>query len=308
MIKTKQFQILTDIDLVWKLMTEVYNHEETNGPAAPFFEYAVTSPWHDRIYDRLSRFWMDGDVPVGFVFYESEATEIFFVLRPGYEALADEMIAYADTAFPKFDEPTELVLSNGQTALIEAAKKRGYRLAYEDSDLYFDFRTGTLDHPLPAGYHFVEQKDNDPLKVAKCLWDGFNKWELGEFVNWDIPARNNGRSPHELYQNVLGATIAPAPHATYEFTTVIADENEDYVCFSGMWWVPENKLAYMEPLCTVPEHQHKGLAAAALARHERNLRPLGAEVMTGGGNDFYRKIGYRGVHVYGHYRKTDRGE
>ncbi len=102
---------------------------------------------------------------------------------------------------------------------------------------------------------------------------------------------------------MLGATIAPAPHATYEYTTVIADENDNYVCFSGMWWVPENKLAYMEPLCTVPEHQHKGLAAAALSHHEKNLRPLGAEVMTGGGNDFYRKIGYKGVHVYGHYRK-----
>ena len=47
-----------------------------------------------------------------------------------------------------------------------------------------------------------------------------------------------------------------------------------------------------------------GLAAAALAHHEKNLRPLGAEVMTGGGNDFYRKIGYKGIHVDGHYRKV----
>ena len=305
MITTKQFQILTDINLVWKLMTEVYNHEESNGPAAPFFEYAITSPWHDRDYDRLSRFWMDGDVPVAFVFYETSADEIYFVLRPGYEALADEMVGYAEVAFPKFEEPTEFVIGSRQTALIDAAKKRGYQLAYEDSDLYFDFRTGTLDYPLPEGYHFTNPEDNDPLKVAKCLWDGFNKSEHGEFTDWETPVKNGGISPHELYQNVLGATIAPAPHATYEYTTVIADENDDYVCFSGMWWVPENKLAYMEPLCTVPEHQHKGLAAAALAHHEKNLRPLGAEVMTGGGNDFYRRIGYKGVHVSGHYKKEN---
>ncbi|MBR4776232.1 MAG: hypothetical protein IK007_01315, partial [Lachnospiraceae bacterium] len=81
------------------------------------------------------------------------------------------------------------------------------------------------------------------------------------------------------------------------------DENEDYVCFSGMWWVPENHLAYMEPLCTVPEHQHKGLAAAALSHHDSVLRPLGAEIMTGGGNEFYQKIGYQGVHVLEHYSK-----
>ena len=67
-IRTKQFQILTDIDLVWKLMTDVYNHEESNGPAAPFFEYAVTSPWMDKDYLRLNRIWLDGDNPVAFVF------------------------------------------------------------------------------------------------------------------------------------------------------------------------------------------------------------------------------------------------
>ena len=209
MITTKQFQILTDINLVWKLMTEVYDHEESNGPAQ----------------------------------------------------------------------------------------------LYEDTDLYFDFRTGSLDYPLPAGYHFTNPKDNDPLKVARCLWDSFNKWELGEFMNWETPVKNGGRSPHELYQNVLGATLAPAPHATYDYTTVIADADDNYVCFAGMWWVPENKLAYLEPLCTVPEHQHKGLAAAALSYLEKILRPLGAAVITGGGNEFYRKLGYKGVHVQGHYVK-----
>ena len=44
-------------------------------------------------------------------------------------------------------------------------------------------------------------------------------------------------------------------------------ENEagEYVCYAGLWWVPENKLAYMEPLCTVPEYRHMGLASAALS-------------------------------------------
>lgn len=303
MIRTKQFQILTDIGLVYKLMTEVYNHEESNGPAEPFFEYAITSPWVERDFLRLNRFWLDGDNPVGFVFYEQPVTALYFVLRPGYECLASDMIEYAETAYPKFEDPLELVFISGQTALIEAACARGYDLAYEEPDNYFDFREGKLDYPLPEGYHFVDPKTSDPLKVAKCLWDGFNKWELGEFKDWDVPTKNGGRSPFELYQNVLGATIAPAPHATYEYTTIIADENDDYVCFSGMWWNPETKLAYMEPLCTVPEHQHKGLAAAALSHHDSILRPLGAEIMTGGGNEFYKKIGYQHTRVYKHYIK-----
>ena len=70
-----------------------------------------------------------------------------------------------------------------------------------------------------------------------------------------------------------------------------------------MWWVEKNRLAYMEPLCTVPGHQHKGLAAAALSRHDAVLRPLGAELMTGGGNEFYRKIGYTDQQALLHFHK-----
>jgi GNAT superfamily N-acetyltransferase len=303
-IRTKQFHILTDIDLVWKLMTDVYNHAESNGPAAPFFEYAIISSWMDKDYVRWNRFWLDGDLPVGFVFYEQPVTSTYFVLRPGYEFLAGDMIGYAETAYPKFDKPRELNLMSGQAALIEEAKRRGYRIDYEEADYIFDFRKGKLDYPLPKGYHFVDAKTSDPLKSARCLWNGFNSEETGEFVNWEIPTKNGGLSPHELYQNVLCATLSPSPHATYDYTVIIADENDEYVCFSGMWWVPENRLAYMEPLCTVPAHQHKGLAAAALSRHDRVMRALGAEVMTGGGNEFYKKIGYQDTHVVLHLKKA----
>ena len=268
-IRTKQFQILTDIGLAWKLMTDVYNHEETNGPAAPFFEYAIISSWLDKDYLRLNRFWLDGDLPVAFVFYEAPVTSTYFVLRPGYEFLAGEMIGYAETAWPEFDEPRELNLLSGQKTLIEEAEKRGYTVEYEESDLIFDFRKGKLDYPLPEGYHFVNARASDPLKSAKCLWDGFNSEERGECVDWEIPKKAGGLSPHELYQNVLCASIAPSPHATYDYTVIIADANEDYVCFSGMWW----------------------------------MRGLGAEIMTGGGNDFYRKIGYQDEHRWLHMKK-----
>lgn len=56
----------------------------------------------------------------------------------------------------------------------------------------------------------------------------------------------------------------------------------------------------MAPLCTVPEYRHKGLAAAALSAHYRRMKELGAVCMTGGGNEFYRRIGYnRKILTYG---------
>ncbi|WP_277408276.1 hypothetical protein [Lacrimispora xylanisolvens] len=35
-IKIKQFQILTDINLIWNFMVEIYGRNFTNGVAAPF--------------------------------------------------------------------------------------------------------------------------------------------------------------------------------------------------------------------------------------------------------------------------------
>lgn len=213
------------------------------------------------------------------------------------------MIAYAETAFPDLEEPRELVLYAGQSALIRAAEKRGWRLVGEESWKIFDFSLGKLDFPLPEGYHFVPFGSVDPLKAARCLWEGFNSEELGPFESWDVPSRNDGRSPYELYHEVLKSTISPPPHATYEDEVTIADENDRYVCFSGMWWVEKNHLAYMEPLCTVPDCRGLGLAAAALSQHDRNLRPRGAVMMTGGGNPFYKKIGFQREIRSLYYRK-----
>lgn len=302
-IKTKQFQILTDINLVWNFMTDIYDPYFANGVAAPFFEYALTSKWMDKEYLHLNRLWMAGDIVVGFVFTEAVVTSVFFNLRPGYEGLADEMVEYAQNSFPDLGGERELVIFSGQKALIRAAEKEGYKVSYENADFLFDFRKSGLSYDLPEGFHFVDPFKCDLLKLAKCTWNGFNAEELGPFKNWNIPDSETPWNPHKAYTGVVNSAVAPPPHATHEYNVIIADENEDYVCFSGMWWVPENKLAYMEPLCTVPEYRRRGLAAAALTQHYRRLKVLGAEYMTGGGDDFYRKVGYgEGIHWL-HWKK-----
>ena len=302
-IKTKQFQILTDINLVWNFMTDIYDPYFANGVAAPFFEYALTSKWMDKEYLHLNRLWMAGDIVVGFVFTEAVVTSVFFNLRPGYEGLADEMVEYAQNSFPDLGGERELVIFSGQEALIRAAEKEGYKVSYENADFLFDFRKSGLSYDLPEGFHFVDPFKCDLLKLAKCTWNGFNAEELGPFKNWNIPDSETPWNPHKAYTGVVNSAVAPPPHATHEYNVIIADENEDYVCFSGMWWIPENKLAYMEPLCTVPEYRRRGLAAAALTQHYRRLKVLGAEYMTGGGDDFYRKVGYgEGIHWL-HWKK-----
>lgn len=293
-LRTKQFQILTDINMAWNFMVEVYSEAKKNGMGSiepPFFEYALTSSWMNKDYLHLCRFWLEEDKVVGFVFYEN-LTDIYFVLRPGYEELAEEMVAYADDVFPDYSGEKQLMFSKGQKVLMEAAESKGYQLCYKDKTYVLDMTKSALDCELPAGFHFVEPSEVDPVKLARCTWKGFNEWELGPFENWEDTNDKRDWSPHKSYTGVLNNVMAPPPHATQEHNIIIANDSGEYVCFCGMWWVAENGLAYMEPLCTISEYQHRGLASAALTKHYRKFKEMGGKVLTGGGNDFYKKIGY----------------
>lgn len=141
----------------------------------------------------------------------------------------------------------------------------------------FDFEQ-SLDHPLPEGFHFVEPGNLSLEKISECCWKGFNHEE--EEGPWD------GDIEYEYY-------MLMAPHLHPEDAVVVESDTGEYACYAGMWWTPENHLAYMEPLCTVPKYRKKGLAAAALSEHYRRLKPQGATHMTGGGDPFYDKIGFQ---------------
>ena len=288
-ITTKQFQLLSDNQMVWDLLVENYAE---NGVEAPFFEYALTSSWLDKRYLYLNRLWFDKGKAVAIVFYEQPCTDIYFSLHQGYEALAEEMIAYAEKYMPGNEKEKTFFFCPGQQALMDAAEKKGYRQEFTIENYVIDFDTAQLNYPLPEGFHFVKHDKVDPVKHAICCWKGFDHEDKGPFENWEAEDPGTDWNPQKAYQGVISDVMAPPPHATYEYNIIIADEREEYVCFSGMWWVPENKLAYMEPLCTIPEYRHKGLAAAALSVHYRRMKELGAACMTGGGNEFYRRIGY----------------
>ncbi len=293
-IRTKQFQLLTDVNMAWDFMVEMYNLAQNDGGKsieAPFFEYALTSSWMNKDYLHLCRFWLEEDRVVGFVFYEN-ITDMYFVLRPGYEELADEMVAYAADIFPDWNGEKQFVFSEGQNVLMKAAEKQGYKLCYKEKSYVLDITRTALNYELPEGFHFVDDSEVDPIKLSRCTWKGFNEWELGPFENWDVPGDERDWNPHKSYTGVMSCVMAPPPHSTYEHNIIIANKEGEYVCYSGMWWVPENGLAYMEPLCTIPEYQHRGLASAALAEHYRKFKEKGGRVLTGGGNEFYKKIGY----------------
>lgn len=277
-ITHRQYRILSDHMAVYQFMLDTYERDWRNGVPAPFLEYALSSDWMDKSLVHRNRLWFDGEQIVALVFYENPVTDVYFSLRPGYEFLAEEMVAYAASGMPKKDGKNRLIIFGGQTALLAAAEKAGYRRVGAHWDQQYDF-SRPLDYPLPDGYHFADA----PLDIAKCCeccWKGFG--HEAEEGPWDGDTEYTGG-------------LQTAPHETGYLDVAIENEAGEYVCYAGMWWTPENKLAYMEPLCTVPAYQKRGLAAAALSEMYRRTKALGATHMTGGTNPFYTKIGYQKV-------------
>ncbi|MBD5546808.1 MAG: GNAT family N-acetyltransferase [Lachnospiraceae bacterium] len=276
-ITTRQFSVLADCGKIYQFMLDIYERDWKNGVPAPFFEYAFSSfaYWMDITYSYKNRIWEDNGKIVAFCFYENPMTDIYFSLKPGYEELASEMIAYADAMK---DGKIQLILFGGQDALMNAAKQAGYNQKSESWDMQFDF-DDVLDYSLPEGFHFVDSDEYDMDKVSKCCWKGFDH------------EQNEGLWNHQYEQS--NYLLEVAPHATTKLSVTIADEKGEYACYAGMWWTPENKLAYMEPLCTIPEYRRRGLASAALSELYRRTKALGATHMTGGDNGFYKAIGYK---------------
>lgn len=276
-ISTRQYRMLSDHMDIYQFMIEIYEKDWSNGVPAPFWEYAQSSEWMDRSHTYKNRIWFDGDKIVGFVFYENPVTDIYFSLRPGYEELALEMVTYADEHMSISEGKKQLVIFQGQTAIIDAAQKLGYKKHNEEDDMIYDFDK-PLEYGLPAGFRFIPEGTMDLEKISECCWKGFdNEAENG-------PWNGDASSIYQLYY---------APHATMERGVVIENEAGEYVCCAGMWWTPENHLAYMEPLCTVPEYRQLGLASAALSELYRRMKLLGANHMTGGKHPFYERIGYK---------------
>ncbi|MBQ8557053.1 MAG: GNAT family N-acetyltransferase [Clostridia bacterium] len=275
-ITHRQYRILADHTAVYQFMLEIYERDWHNGVPAPFLEYALCSDWMDKSFVHRNRIWFDGDRIVALCFYENPVSDTYLSLRPGYEALAEEMIAYAIAHMPKKDGQQRLVLFGGQAALMQAARNAGLHQEFAYWDKVRDFST-PLEHPLPEGFRFADTP-LDPAKCAQCCWKGFG--HEAEEGPWDGE-----------YESAL--RLMTAPHATHDLAVAIENEAGEYVCYAGMWWTPENHLAYMEPLCTVPAYQRLGLASAALSELYRRTKRLGATHMTGGGHPFYDSMGYK---------------
>ena len=218
------------------------------------------------------------------VHFEHAERQVYFQVRPGCEYIKLDLFDYAEENFQGISESTgrlirEVFINDFDTSLEEIAKNRGY-------EMWVDYGEDTsrliLDKPmpevfLPKGFTLQSLSDElDLVKINRVLWRGFNH-----------PDPAPGEEIQGRWESMQ------APNFRKDLTIVVVAPDRNYVSYCGMWIVPENRVAYVEPVATDPDYRRKGLGRAVVLESIRRAANLGAEVAwVGSGLEFYQALGF----------------
>jgi len=280
-IQSRRYRLLADFEPVYRFLQETYDPVTLGSYLLPqFFEYAhVHGHFNHKLTHRCG-LWEDGGALVGVACYEMDLGECRMHVRPGYEALLPELLAWAEKelcAVKRGKHRLQISITDqepGKRALLQA---NGYKLKSTDPVKIFDYKNEFVERDLPEGFTLIDGTDIDYRKLHTCFWKGFDH---GPWPDKDIDGRIHARTAPRYDPSL--ATIAVAPDG-------------EYACALGMWYDERNHYAYLEPLATVPNYRRMGLATVALTEAMKKTKALGAEYCFGGSREFYTAIGFETI-------------
>jgi predicted N-acetyltransferase YhbS len=278
-----------DLERVSSLLVRHYQADNRDGNwLQPAWAYMHAHPALDEsALDRIG-IWEDGGEIVAVVHYESALGEAFTQIHPDYTWLKAEMLEYAEERLYGITEAGQRIVRafvNEFDPQFQALVQcRGYhRTPDHDRPLSrFTIPDPFPEIALPEGFRLKSlEEDNDLHKVDRVLWRGFNH-------GGDPPPKSV--EDRKKVQSALGYRK--------ELNIVIEAPNGHYVSYSGMWYEPNNRYAYVEPVATDPDYRRRGLGRAAVLEGIRRCGALGA-TMAYVGSDlaFYRAMGFVKIHT-----------
>lgn len=254
----------------------------------PAWEYALTHPYLDEHALGNITVWEDDGEIVGVVHYEHRLGEAFFQTHPDHTDLKPTMLDCAEVNLRAANEEGHVNLKayvNDFDAELETiVRSRGYIPRPDWNRPLYEFRV-TAPIPsraLPEGFKLRSlADDNDLRKVDRVLWRGFN---------------HQGEPPADSLEG--RRKMQSGPNYRKDLTVVVQDSGGAFVAYCGMWYVPELKYAYVEPVATDPDYRRRGLGKAAVMEGIRRCAFEGAEVAyVGSDQEFYSAMGFTERHT-----------
>jgi len=273
-------------------------HNRDGNWLQPAWDYMHSHPWLDENALHHIAIWEEDGVMVAVAHYESRLGEAFFEVHPHYTHLKSDMLSHAEEHFVGTSDGgrpyLNVYINDFDTAFEALAKERGYKPGDEHHRPLSEMPVPDPfpDSNLPEGFSLQSLADeNDLQKINRVLHRGFN--HPGEAPEGDLPGRVKMQSH---------------PHFRKDLTIVVKAPNGDFATFCGLWYVPENRYGYVEPMATDPDFRRLGLGKAALLEGVRRCRDLGAEsIYVGSTQPFYQALGFEHLYTSRPWAKPDPG-
>ncbi len=220
----------------------------------------------------------------GLVHFEFNPAFNYLQCRPGDIDIVEELLDWSEAHLGGPSKTFErdvlgIYVNDFDADVRHLMEERGFEQHHEHAEPHGRMIIeGPVDvPPLPDGFRLVGlDEDNDLARINEVLWRGFN--HEGPPPDEEIPGR---------------ALAQRAPNFRKDLTIVALAPNGDYATFAGMWVVPENKVAYVEPVATDPRYRRMGLGRAAVSESIRRAAVDGAEVVwVGSDQQFYLDMGF----------------
>jgi GNAT superfamily N-acetyltransferase len=255
----------------------------------PAWEYMHFHPMLESEFLDKIRIWINSEEIVGVAHYEWRLGEAFFQFHPAFSHLRGEMLDYAETALVQ-DSPEDgskilhAYVNDTDPEFQELVKERGYRVDPESArPLYsLDIHDPFLAVTLPDDFRLTSlAEEPDWGKVHRVMWRGFNHAGEPPVADDELEGR---------------LKMFDTPKARRDLKIAVAAPNRDFVAFCGMFYEPENRYAYVEPVATDPGYRRLGLGKAAVLEGIRRCAGLGAKTAyVGSDQEFYKALGFRKV-------------
>jgi predicted N-acetyltransferase YhbS len=260
----------------------------------PAWEYALTHPYLDQHSLGAISVWEEAGEIVAVVHYEHRLGEAFFQIHPDHADLKPAMIDAAEVNLRAANNEGHVCLRafvNDFDAELETiVRSRGYvPLPAANRPLNEYQVTAPLQPPsVPDGFKLLSlADDNDLSKMDRVLWRGFN--------HGDRPPENNLDARRKMQSG---------PNYRKDLAIVVQAPDGEFVAFCGMWYVPAQRYACVEPVATDPDYRRRGLGRAVVMEGVRRCAAEGATVAyVGSDQEFYKALGFTERHTANCWQK-----
>ena len=173
----------------------------------------------------------------------------------------------------------KITLPDGDFEYQQAAVQKGFIPTTQKSSV------ATIDisdhvYTLPEGYRIMSFDDEgfDVERYYNAIWRGFNN------------QRQRNEREKESMRNREGFD---APYLNLNLRILVVAPNGDYAAHCGMWFIPNSRYAYVEPVFTLPEYRKMGLGKAAVLEGVSRCGKVGAkQAYVLSSQQFYYSIGF----------------